>query len=129
MSEMMRDFMKLLVIDDQEEVGDLIGEIASQSGWESALCTSVDHVYELIEREKVNLLFLDFFMPEKNGLEILTELRAKGCNVLTVLCSGMISEINPARAKELGVIQIMEKPIGIDQLRAILNYASKSIKP
>ena len=43
------------------------------------------------------------FMPEKNGLQVLTELRNDGHEILTILCSGMVSEINLKQAKQLGL--------------------------
>jgi len=115
--------MKLLVIDDQEEVGELIGEIAQGLGWETVSCTDFNDVAETIAREKVDLLFLDYFMPEKNGLDVLTDVRAQQLNVLTILCSGMVSEIDFNRAKKLGIYMILEKPIGIDRLRELLMEA------
>jgi CheY-like chemotaxis protein len=120
--------MKLLIIDDQEEVGEIISEIASQMGWDIATSHTADDVVEAIIRDGVDAIFIDYFMPGKNGLEIVAELRDRNFRKPVILFSGMVSEIDQETAERLGVFQVLEKPLTLAVIRKALNDLAQALK-
>lgn len=126
--------MKLLVVDDQGPVGEIISRIAQQGGWEAIHTVSSDRIDEILRAEGVDVLLLDYAIDgnprsEKNGLTIIEDLRAKGIKIPIILFSGWPDLIDRQRAKELGVLRVLEKPLSIQELRQTLAEARSSALP
>lgn len=117
--------MKLLVVDDQGPVGEIISRIAQQGGWEAVHTVSPDRIGEILRAEQIDVLLIDYAIDgnprsEKNGLAIIEDLRAAGTKIPIVLFSGWPDLIDRKRAKELGVLRVLEKPLSIQELRQTL---------
>jgi DNA-binding response OmpR family regulator len=115
--------MKLLVVDDLEAVGVIVAEIASQSGWQSIHCTQADRIIETIQSEKIDVVLMDYFMPGKSGLDVAIMIRESGLKTTIIFFSGMASQIDRAKADELGVFKILDKPLSVKELRQTLSEA------
>jgi two-component system OmpR family response regulator len=122
--------MKLLVVDDQSPVGEIISRIALQSGWEAIHTVSSDRIDEILRAEKVDVLLIDYAIDgnphsTKNGLSVVADLRSKGMAIPVIIFSGWPDLIEAKRARELGVLRVLEKPISIQELRQSLADAKK----
>ncbi len=122
--------MKLLVVDDQDPVGEIISRIAQQSGWEAIHTVSPDRIDEILRAENVDVLLIDYAIDgnphsAKNGLTIIADLRRKGMEIPTILFSGWPDIIDARRTRELGVLRVLEKPLSIQELRQSLGEAKK----
>ena len=118
--------MNLLVVDDLEAVGVIVAEIASQSGWHSIHCTQVDEILQTIEKEKIDVILMDYFMPGKSGLDVATTIREAGLKTTIMFFSGMASQIDRTKADELGIFKILDKPLSIKELRKSLSEAQNA---
>ncbi len=122
--------MKLLVVDDQSPVGEIISRIAQQGGWEAIHTVSSDRIDEIVRAENVDVLLIDYAIDgnphsAKNGLAVIADLRSKGMTIPTILFSGWLDLIDAKRARELGVLRVLEKPLSIQELRESLLEAKK----
>ncbi len=122
--------MKLLVADDQGPVGEIISRIAEQSGWEAIHTTSADDLVTKITEEKVSVLLIDYALDgnphsTRNGLTVTAELRAAGINIPVILFSGWPNMIDAKRAAELDILEVLEKPLSIQDLQQALESARK----
>ena len=122
--------MKLLVVDDQGPVGEIISRIAQQSGWEAIHTVSADRMGEIIRAEKIDVLLLDYAIDgnphsPRNGLVITAALREMGTTIPIIMFSGWPDLIDKKRAKELGILRVLEKPLSIQELRQSLLEAKK----
>lgn len=115
--------MKLLVVDDQEAVAMIVCEIAAQGGWEAIHTDKGTDVPKLVEDEKVDVLLIDYLMPDKSGLDVIAELRKEGHDVPAILFSGDAWQIDTELAEHLGVVQILQKPLSISELRKAISAA------
>ncbi len=122
------DPMKLLVIDDLEAVGMIVAEIAAQGGWQSMHCTQSDNIVELIQKEKIDIILMDYFMPGRSGLDLTTQIREAKLQLPVIFFSGMASQIDRVKAAQLGVVRILEKPLSIKELRKALSDAGKDLE-
>lgn len=115
--------MKLLVVDDLEAVGVIVAEIASQSGWQSIHSTKVDDVLSIIQKESIDVILMDYFMPGKSGLDVAAQIREAGLKSSIIFFSGMASQIDRVKAEALNVFKILDKPLSIKELRKTLSEA------
>lgn len=112
--------MKLLVVDDQPTVGELISQVVRNADWESiSTCHALDTV-ALVEEHHPDALMIDQFMPEESGLEIVAELRARGNQLPVILFSGNPEMIDPAEVARLHIGALLTKPVSVKQLQGML---------
>jgi DNA-binding response OmpR family regulator len=122
--------MKLLVVDDQGPVGEIISRIAQQSGWEAIHTVASDRLDEILRAEEVNVLLIDYAIDgnphsSKNGLTVAATLRERGVTIPILMFTGWPDLIDRKRAKELGILRILEKPLSIQELRQGLDEARR----
>jgi DNA-binding response OmpR family regulator len=120
--------MKLLVVDDLEAVGMIIAQIVAQGGWQSLYRPDSQGILEIVRDEKVDVLLIDYFMPDRLGLDAVEELRNAGYDKLPIiLFSGDTGAIDMARAERLNILKVLGKPLSISELRSTISLAKKTI--
>jgi len=121
--------MKLLVVDDQGPVGAIISRIAQQGGWDAINATDSHDLIQIINRENVQVVMLDYLLEgetsPRTGLTAVAEMRQAGIEIPVILFSGATHLIDQIEAKKLGVVRILDKPLSIQELRVSLNEARK----
>ncbi|MFA6279764.1 MAG: EAL domain-containing response regulator [Bdellovibrionales bacterium] len=118
--------MRLLVIDDEEDICETIAEIAEARGFEVATTSSPATVADKLDEFKPDVIMLDLMMPGTDGVELLRVLVDRVKNAKICLMSGSDTRVlNSARrlgsAHGLDVVAALEKPIEIESLRATLD--------
>jgi CheY-like chemotaxis protein len=119
--------MKLLVIDDQEPICNIVAQIASQGGWQCEYSTDVGNIVDFVRKEKIDVLLMDYLMPESDGLEVVRRLRQNGEHLPVILFSGLAEEVDLNEAGKLDILQVLPKPIDVSKLRSVLDRASALI--
>jgi len=120
--------MKLLVVDDQVQVAQIVARLATQGGWSALSLGSAVGLSKVIRDEKVDVLLIDYYLDGQTGLEIVAELRAEGHRLPIILFTGLAGDIDPAKAAALDVLAILEKPLSIPQLRQVLGTAKERVE-
>ncbi|HZD52219.1 MAG TPA: EAL domain-containing response regulator, partial [Woeseiaceae bacterium] len=80
---------RLLVLDDDVELGELIGELGRRAGFEAAVTRDAAEFNEELGRVAPDVIVLDLQMPGTDGVEILKDLAAGGTVAAILLVSGM----------------------------------------
>ncbi|HEY8964816.1 MAG TPA: response regulator [Candidatus Methylacidiphilales bacterium] len=119
--------MKLLVVDDMEAVGMIIAQIVAQGGWQSLYRPDSKGIVDLVRDEKVDVLLIDYFMPDRLGLDAVEELRGAGFNLPVILFSGDTGAIDMERAGKLNILKVLGKPLSISELRSTISLAKKAL--
>ncbi len=123
--------IKILIIDDDQNVGDLVSAAAELEEVSShALLTSLS--LQAVNINDFNLLFLDLMMPDRDGIETLRDLLEMNYRGHIVLMSGFDNSVL-GTAKELAeehglhVLKTLNKPFRITDISEIIAEA-KSLK-
>ncbi len=72
---MSQEDQKVLVVDDNQDVRDLVVHFLSADGFHVYSASNGDEALAILKTNPVNLVLLDVMMPGKSGLEVLTEIR------------------------------------------------------
>lgn len=105
---------RILLVDDETTTVAVLGAILQDAGCKSILTTTEpQNVVEIAETERPDLLLLDLHMPGKSGFDVLRHLRSvEGVRETPVI---VVTAVPPMgldrRLKELGVIEVVTKPI------------------
>ena len=116
---------KILVVEDDQAMLQLLGEVLGQMGAEPHLVASSAHAAELVEREKFDGVFLDLLMPELDGLELARRIRASKSNatVPLVMITGSPEPTAMTNSFQAGINFFLHKPVTAQQLGKLLNAA------
>jgi CheY-like chemotaxis protein len=96
--------MRVLVCDDDQEVGDFLRTLFDLEGWDSELVTSGEDCLAWVrDHETPGALVLDQVMPGLTGIETASRLRADGFDAPIILCSGHLGPEMTADIEALGL--------------------------
>ncbi len=108
--------VKIMIVDDDPSIGDLIAAFLEKEGHTPVICTRPQQALEFIKKEAFNLAFIDINMPEMNGID-LTESLKKECSQLEVVfITGFGTFDNAIQAIKVGAYDYLRKPFGISEL-------------
>lgn len=116
---------RLLVMDDDTEVGDFFGQVGQDLGFEVCVLADPAEFAATVQRFSPTVLLLDLQMPDRDGIELLRELAALDCKPKVLIASGLDSRVLTT-ACELGVSMGLDvvgsfcKPIALDELEVLL---------
>jgi len=120
--------MRILVVDDSEDVRLLVEDVVGQSGHTAVLAENGREAWELLERgEEFSLIVSDNDMPEMTGVELLQRVRggSRTADIPFILMSGnrVVSDNDPTLLEEicteLGAM-FLPKPFSIHALFSVL---------
>ncbi len=106
---------RVLVIDDDQAIRDLLREILRSEGHEVYEASDGDAGVRLFRAHHPDLVVLDMFMPNREGLETMREIRAESPNTRVLAISGAFSQAGYdalSMAEMLGATRTLMKPFG-----------------
>lgn len=106
----------ILVVDDEPQILDVLSQFLTQRGYGVRVASGGTEALSLMERENPSLLILDIYMPGMNGIGVLRQLFEKKSAVPVILLTGSQDEKLLAESLDLGVVEIIGKPVDLEQL-------------
>jgi CheY-like chemotaxis protein len=110
---------RVLVIDDNEDFRDLLKLALEGEGFEVETAANGQKGLEALALKPADVVVTDIFMPGKEGIETIQELRAKFPAAKIIAMSGRPSATNfdpLAIAQEIGAAKTLKKPFDLDEL-------------
>ncbi|MBG9988924.1 response regulator transcription factor [Aerococcaceae bacterium DSM 111176] len=108
---------KILVVDDEKPISDIITYSLEKEGYEVVAAYDGQEALEQFEREKPDLVILDIMLPKMTGLDVTKELR-KSSAVPIIMLTAKDSEIDKVVGLELGADDYVTKPFSNPELVA-----------
>lgn len=112
--------MKILLVDDNQDITDLLSKFLKAKGYENEATNDPQEGLERIKNEKFDIIFLDIQMPELSGLDIIQALEIddilKNQNIIIFSAHNFTSsEINDVLRKE-GIRACLKKPLQLSEI-------------
>jgi len=120
---------RILVVDDEPDICDLLREILSLAGYDVLVAPDGDSAITLLRKQPVELILTDIFMPGKEGIETIMELRRDFPSVKIVAMSGggRTGQLHYLRdAVQLGALRTIFKPFGEEDVLRVVQEALAS---
>jgi DNA-binding NtrC family response regulator len=108
--------IKVLLVDDEKEFVELLGQRMSTRGMEVTATTSAADALKIAEERTFDVIVLDLMMPEMDGIEVLKNLKAKRPELQVILLTGHGTIDKGVEAMRLGAMDFVEKPADLDAL-------------
>jgi len=114
---------KILVVDDDRRICDLLVETLEAIGYQASGAGSARAALKKIESERFDLVISDIVMPEMSGIELLTELQKKNAALPVVMITGNAYEDVLKGARSAGASALLTKPFRISQIEQAMEEA------
>jgi UDP-3-O-acyl N-acetylglucosamine deacetylase len=113
----------ILVVDDEDGIRESIREILSDEGYRVYEAPDGKKVLDLIREKRPQLVLLDIWMPEIDGIGLLKEIKEKEPEIDVVMISGHGNIHTAVTATKLGAFDFIEKPLSLDGLLGTVRRA------
>lgn len=112
------------VIDDDDDVGDVLGGLLETMGYQVETYRSGMDFLSDAKLDRLACLVVDQNMPQMTGLEMIERLSKRGVNIPALLITGIHNPEVERKAASLGVMTVLEKPMSHHEL---LRFISVSV--
>ncbi len=111
----------ILLADDEMMLRDLLAELLESNGYSVIKVSSgVEALKVLTEEIKVDLVIMDYSMPEMNGLECVNQIRKFKFEMPVILSTGSLSLEKDFNPKKMGINSLLSKPYEFDTMLATI---------
>lgn len=111
---------KALVIDDTKGIRSLLTECLELYGFEVLPVSSGQEALDILEKESIDLAFIDIRMPEISGTEVLRRIREQGLVMPVVIMTAFATVKNAIDCTKLGAVAYLQKPFTTEKVRSVL---------
>ncbi len=118
---------QILVVDDEVGIRELLSEILSDEGHSVQLAENATAARSVRARERPDLVLLDIWMPDADGITLLKEWATGGQLTMPVIMMSGHGTIDTAvEATRIGAMDFLEKPIALQKLLATVKRALRA---
>jgi two-component system nitrogen regulation response regulator NtrX len=115
----------ILIVDDEAEIRESLEEILREEGYSVASAGTAAEALAQARDPVYDLLLLDIWLPDRDGLEVLAELRALDAESRpeVIVISGHATIETAVRATKLGAFDLLEKPLMLERTLIVVKNA------
>src|SRR5438093_661258 len=114
---------KILVIDDEPSMRELLGIMLRKEGFEVLLAESRASAATMLARGPVSMVITDVKLPDGDGIEILRHVKAAAPETVVIVMTAFGSTQTAVAALKLGAHDYLIKPFDIEELRIVVSNA------
>lgn len=117
---------KILIIDDEPDIGWLFSKILGEEGYQVSTALSGQEGISIIKKEQPDLVFLDIRLPGIDGIETLKEIRKFNTELLVIILTAYETVKTAVDAMKLGAYDYLSKPVDNERIKIIIKNALKT---
>jgi len=125
MARKIRGQPRILVVDDEPDLLELLELTLSRMGLDTVCAQNVDEAVRLLDKEPFDLCLTDMRLPDGEGLRVVEHITQKGLDVPVAVITAFGSAENAVAALKAGAFDYLAKPVALEQLRALVKQALK----
>jgi two-component system response regulator PilR (NtrC family) len=125
MSRKARGQPKVLVVDDEPDLLELLELTLTRMGLDTTRAESVNEAVKLLDREPFDLCLTDWRLPDGEGIKVVEHISQRALDVPVAVITAFGSPENAVAALKAGAFDYLAKPVALEQLRALVKQALK----
>ncbi len=106
----------VLIVDDEPGILTTLSSVLVDEGFDTVCTESGEQAVEIYREERPDVVFLDIWLPDRDGLETLQALREMDPAASVVMMSGHGTAATAVKAIKMGAFDYVEKPISYNQV-------------
>ncbi len=120
--------MKILIIDDEKNICSAIKGILEDEGYSCDYSLNYADGFQKLKENKFDVLFLDIWLPDADGLECLKEIKRHFPEVEVIMISGHGNIEAAVEAIRYGAYDFLEKPLSLERIIMIIKHLEDKVK-
>ncbi len=124
----MSDTARILIVDDDNGILELLSQYLQKQGFEIAEATSIAEFKQKLSDENPDLVVLDIMLPDGSGLDTCRDLRISGVKTPIILLTAVTEEVDRILGLEFGADDYIGKPFNprelVARIRAVLRRSN-----
>lgn len=109
--------MKILVVDDEKKIADVLAERLTIRGFDAAPVYDGNSALERLKSENnIEAMILDLRLPDIDGIEVLRQTRQSYPRIKVAILSGHASDLDFRTCLDLGAVACFQKPADISEI-------------
>jgi len=125
MSRKSRGQPRVLLVDDEPDLLELLELTLSRMGLDTTRAETVGEALALLDAESFDLCLTDMRLPDGTGLRVVEYINQKGLDLPVAVITAYGSAENAVAALKAGAFDYLAKPVALEQLRALVKQALK----
>ena len=121
--------MKILVVDDEPKIRELIGQYLTVAGYETEFAKDGIEALNIVSKGDVDMVILDVMMPFMDGITCLKEMRSRGFKTPVIILSAKGEEYDKITGFEAGTDDYIVKPFSPKELMARIKAVAMRSNP
>lgn len=117
----MRGKGKLFLIDDDFLVVSMLSKVLKSEGYEVLSQTDAQDIVNKIKSFSPDIILLDINLPDRNGLDILKEIKEKDTTMEVVMLTADDTAETAVRAMKIGASDYITKPFNMDEVKIVIS--------
>ena len=113
----------ICIVDDEPAILNSLSSILEDEGYQVVVAKNGIEGLKVVRSDSPDLVILDIWMPEMDGLETLKRLRSQFPGILVVMMSGHGSIETAVKATKLGAYDYLEKPLDLEKVTILVRNA------
>lgn len=119
--------IKVLIVDDNEQITSILAEYAKKEGYVPDIATDGEEALQKFETEKPDILLLDVMMPKVDGFSVCRQIR-KISNVPIIMITARGEDFEKIMGLEIGADDYIVKPFSPAEVMARIKAIMRRIK-
>jgi len=106
----------VLIVDDEPGILTTLSSVLTDEGFETVCTGSGEEAVQLYRERSPDVVFLDIWLPDRDGLEALQDIREMDPTAAVVMMSGHGTTSTAVKAIKMGAFDYVEKPVSYNQV-------------
>jgi two-component system, NtrC family, nitrogen regulation response regulator NtrX len=118
----------ILIVDDEAGIRQSLLSILRDEGYRSDAVESGEACLDMLEKDPYDVVLLDVWLPQMDGLKVLEKLQERGNPPMVVMISGHSNIETAVRATKLGAFDFVEKPLSLQKTILVVKNALEHLR-
>jgi len=117
---------RILIVDDEENIGRSLRMILEREGYAVNVCKSVAEFKRHPDAHRADAYLLDMKLPDGNGIDLLKVVKQNGASAPAIMISGHGTIADAVEATHAGAFDFLEKPLSRDRVLQVVRTAMEN---
>jgi DNA-binding NtrC family response regulator len=116
----MKSNCKVFLLDDEELIVTVLSKALKKEGYEIYAATETNGIIDKIKSFNPDLLLMDIRMPDRDGIDILKEIKGDGLAIPVVMLTADDTADTAVKAMKFGAADYLTKPFNTDEVKIVI---------
>ncbi len=123
----MKEKLEILLLDDEAIVGSRLGRALKKAGCDVEVFEDPKKALNRINEKDFDIVVTDIIMADVNGIQVLEEVQKRSDKTKVIIITGYATIALAREAMDIGAFDIIPKPFGPSEFRAVIAKAADSL--